>query len=562
MRFVSKNSLFFIFGLSLVFFAVQSDRPLVEDEAAFAKNAYLWASAGPNLEGLWHTPFYLEALVLWQKIFGFAEPGLTSSIRILKSFGIVCSLITAGILFVALRIFCPQKHWLVICSISLFLVHPYFIQSGLLLDIDNTILMPVLLLWLVVAEIWDRSAKGNWVHTIVLSLIISIALMIKEITPMLFLGIWVAWALMRRWRYPEQKLSPHLTQAVVGSVLALLLFISLLWLWAELRGFHWLDPLRRTLSITAERGQLPWVRLGFGKWIYLVVVPFLWLGVPLLFFLVEVFRIATWEQVLQKVLHVPLGIWAAILTLVFYSWVVQGAYYFPKYSAPILPMLILGIGMSVAKMPIDNELMRAPIKKEYAFIFLSLLCIGLVSQLDPLAIVEYRRELTSIPIAIALLGFLLTVGAMWYVVRKPSDPRFLYIASIAYCIGISSNHAIVQDRTVGYLYGEYGLGETIVQLKKLTAEIGEGVRVLTPYRDIEWLLPNKVQIVNVKQNPFHINNLKNQVVVTRTYGNQSLTRNNVWMNFLLENFNCYVKVDAKNARFEWWWNKASSQQYC
>src|SRR5690606_8529329 len=102
-------------------------------------------------------PFYLEALALWIRGFEIFESSETldggkvlASIRYLRSFGTLTGLLTALLLGWGIfranrtdqREKTPNAWFAASIGISVLLLHPYFIQSSLLVDIDNTLLIP------------------------------------------------------------------------------------------------------------------------------------------------------------------------------------------------------------------------------------------------------------------------------------------------------------------------------------------------------------------------------------------------------------------------------------
>jgi hypothetical protein len=129
----------------LLLIGAQATRLPRVDEMFFHDAAIRWALTGAQDYGLWHTPFYLEALKLWQRVIGIAGPEDLTRIWILRAFGACTALLTAALVFFELRR--RRKDHATAGALlftSLLLLHPYFIQSALLLDIDNTLQMPLL----------------------------------------------------------------------------------------------------------------------------------------------------------------------------------------------------------------------------------------------------------------------------------------------------------------------------------------------------------------------------------------------------------------------------------
>ncbi len=124
-----------LLALGFLFFAVVSGLQLtsaaIEDEIEFAKVAWAWFDQGPSHFGLWHTPFYLESLVLWQKLLALfwghgADPKILDSIGILRSFGLFCGVATAGLFYFGLKKNKLDSFWALIFTLLL-LTHSFFV---------------------------------------------------------------------------------------------------------------------------------------------------------------------------------------------------------------------------------------------------------------------------------------------------------------------------------------------------------------------------------------------------------------------------------------------------
>lgn len=533
--------------VALVFFvvvsAVQWGRPAIEDEILFHRDAYSWATQGANLEGLSHTPLYWEAMRWWQKIFGVANPADPASVKILRSLGTASALATVFIFFAGLTLLYAADSAL--AFVALLLVHPYFIQSSLLLDIDNTILIPALLLWVVLVELWDRRPEGSWPMTFAIAAVFGVAMMIKELTPLLCLPLWVFYSLLRPVRHSEARIARHLSQALVGCVLGVLISAGLLWLWTSAVGVEFLAPLKLTTEKLARgdgnlKSRTPWGYWGWTKLIFLDYLPLVWVGIPTLFGFALLFR----RPRIRSILGWPLALWFAGGIFAAYSWIVQVSFYFPKYSAPALVLLLFGLAQ---KAPRLEDKKASPL---VAVVLAALFLIGLVPQLDPLMIAEWRELKTQ---TIALHATAIALPCVLLFLLK--NMRSMLAAGIVLQLaGLSFGQAL-RERNTGYMYGEAGLKETIQAVRELKARVSPDRDVISTARDIAWNAGSGFRYVELQHyEDYQERKLDDaQIIVSRSYGQYAIRSHARAAAEVKERYPCHEVVPTPGGRFEWWW---------
>ena len=123
-------------------------------EDPFVRRNALEGMGYPGHYGLWHPPLYVYMLAGAYKVAGV-------SVGVARGFGIFCGLVALGILWMWGRDIerrhapaSPIAMWaVVLCALN-----PYFLQALLAIDIDNTLLMPVLLLFL---WRWESASDNN-----------------------------------------------------------------------------------------------------------------------------------------------------------------------------------------------------------------------------------------------------------------------------------------------------------------------------------------------------------------------------------------------------------------
>ena len=180
--------------------APQLGKPLVYDDVNFAlgARAIAWTGLPYGNQGyllhlyeqreqwaLWHPPLYLYALGLSFALFGTSEAAG-------RGLGVVCQLLTAGLTFDLARRLLPAtataraRAAAGVLAVALFLLGPLTVQAALVLDIDNTVLMLLIALfvWLVLR------LPTRWTARVVVGLAVLYALTLwaKLTTPLLLLA--------------------------------------------------------------------------------------------------------------------------------------------------------------------------------------------------------------------------------------------------------------------------------------------------------------------------------------------------------------------------------------
>ena len=159
-----------------------------------SESVYFWFEAeswNKVFNNSWHPPFYLIILRLFKlftnnAIWGGYIPGLLSVVIsgwlikkiILENF--TNTIRTGNILLI------------LICYYSL----PVIIQGTFILDIDNTVLTPVLILLTYCGIRWHKN--NNKTNLIVLGLILFLSLWIKMTTPLIWMSSFFVFLLVRK----------------------------------------------------------------------------------------------------------------------------------------------------------------------------------------------------------------------------------------------------------------------------------------------------------------------------------------------------------------------------
>lgn len=515
----------------MVMFCIQCMRLSVEDESLAHWVAYTGATKGfyadPRL--ISHTPLYFQMLVWWQDLWGLADPAqMESSIALLRSFGLLTGLVTASFVGIGLGKLRSRVWW-----IAILMVHPLFVQSTLLVDIDNT-LMTTCLVALAVAI--DRRVSWIWI-----GLGIGFSLMVKEITPALVIPVWIFFSALRSRR--------EFLFSVLGSILGLVFFFVLLrgWTWAY--GLDWLEPLKLTLLKAQQKKsdfQIPWHAWGFGRWVFLSYLPLVWFGVAIL-----ALPVLGGFSRLPELKALPFSFWLFLACFLFYTWVGQAAYYFSKYTIPCWPLFVLWVAPHLEK-----EIGNVEFKHMgWAGIGILIGSLGLNLVLDPLAIIEHRRQLSPKVLILHGLAVLLPVVLFAFAYRYRNRRSMcavpmLVVVSV-FLAGWSIGHAY-RSPSGNYLYGERGLKEVIARIR----ESSEKFRVLTPANDIAWILGKDAEWVSLPTTgPESVRDLAQRVLVSRNYNVDSFVLAERWAS-ALERTHCRVDMPGEGGRFHIYYPKS------
>ncbi|MDO8672033.1 MAG: glycosyltransferase family 39 protein [Dehalococcoidia bacterium] len=163
--------------------------------------------------GLWHPPLYLYTMATVFAVLGSS----TESARFL---GVLTAFLTIGLTALLARQFAPKREGragaIVALALVLTLTSPFFIQGILYLDIDNTILMPLVLFFLYLGQRFGLIETLTARRLLVLSLVFTLTLWAKLTTPLLLLAaLGASYAIRRRWRAAVNIVGV----GVIGSVM-------------------------------------------------------------------------------------------------------------------------------------------------------------------------------------------------------------------------------------------------------------------------------------------------------------------------------------------------------
>lgn len=275
--------------------------------------------------GLWHPPLYLYLLGLNARLFGGAEVAA-------RGMGIACMLLSAGLVYALARAVAESPargRALGALALALFLLSPLTVQSAVVVDIDGTVLLPLVTLW-VLAYLRLAQAPPQR-RLLVLGGLLALALWAKTTTPLLLPVAAVLYEGLRgRWRAGALE-ALGVVGLGVGGFLAS---------WAAVAG--WLGlPFAMPFEWNAWQFQdaSNYTRGWLGDWARMrqELAPALVWASPYLVALLGLVAVARARQWVRGAGARPVDLPLLVGLLVFGFYFIKLAANFPKYHVGMLP---------------------------------------------------------------------------------------------------------------------------------------------------------------------------------------------------------------------------------
>ena len=451
-----------VIALYLAITVVQLGEPLVIDEMEFprlaegvadtARPVYYRGEETPAAKGIYHPPLYAYTLGAWVAVFGFSE-------EVVRLFGVLLMIGTAWVGTRIVRLLDVAGRWGRPLFLSLFLLHPYVIQSALLPDIDGTVLLfATVLLFYEVTRACSRneSARTSGLRLgLVLALAFAAKLTSVIVLPAVFIGLALGVGVKRA-----------LTLTGLAILIGSSVFLVAWWVVATLTGLSFAYPFEFTMQSGLKGGV---GQVGIRDLIQrLIPAPYstYWLGLllPSMAVLGTGVVISQWRTHPSRRVAFMFAIWS-IGIYCFFSLITGPPFGFPKYYIAALPtMALLGvIAMEWAKERVTNR----------RFAILSGLV--LVAGITALAAWQLARvsddgryswpgllwTVALVALSAAGLTALLKTRGRWI---APMAIAAFFVATISYNISMAAVQA-ADTRSVRYFPGEVGFDETVRYLQ-------------------------------------------------------------------------------------------------
>ena len=482
-------------GLAILFIWLSFNSPVNWDQANFYGAAETLVHSGTlrfNVSentgeeiGLWHPPLYIYLMALSFKIFGV---NLISA-RLVGAISLIISLLLIRFILKSLY---PEKYQDVfIIALLLTGLSPYVIQGTVLLDIDNTILTTLMLLFLYIYIRHVCLSSGFMCH-LLLALLFAILLWAKFTTPFIIpVSIFIYHVINKR-----IKLALHGLFTIGG--IGIIVFLLSFWVYCHYLNLPFEMAVHRNLNIAG--GAL----FGFPDKAYEIIKRIgnfsFWLS-PF-YIVLLIINLIWWVRryLLPNPDHPVNFIYLiAYLSFLGYLLIRMDAYYYPRY---VFPSVIL-INLLISEMVHNYTLARFEITTRMWLIIIGIILLSAMFYLiflkDPL--LEFnnlKRTLSrdSIPGVIKRLLVIISIYLIPLVIcaiilkfrnfkieifqslcsfRMTEESvilseakNLILILLISGTIASNMNLNIVQaraDYSRTYFYGESGFWETVRFLK-------------------------------------------------------------------------------------------------
>ncbi|HEY1015585.1 MAG TPA: hypothetical protein VGE07_22945, partial [Herpetosiphonaceae bacterium] len=334
------RSVLLALGLALLLYAavwaLSQHKLIYTDEVVFARDMASIAGGDWSAPGIPHPPLYTSLGGLAVRIFGANLPamrlaGALSFALTLALIPLACAALLPGAP--------PRTPWVAaIIALGLYAIHPLAVQGSLLLDIDNTIFTPAMLLFVALLARSEEWPIGRRAAAVALSF----ALMLWTKLLPGALVVTAAAAAVTVWR------RRGLAGASLGLALGGLLFAGTLLLVAQATGF----PLAK-FQTTFNRVSAP-ASGGGGKLVSRLVmgggITLVWLAIPF----VLLWLAALWGRLRSffrtwRAERIDIAFAAALGGLLLFSAGNELPMGFPRYHYPLLVLMIIPVADGLAR---------------------------------------------------------------------------------------------------------------------------------------------------------------------------------------------------------------------
>ena len=304
-------------------------QPILADEWDFYRAMIDWQYQRTLIP---HPQAYIHFAQLGMILFG-------QSIGSARLVGVVSAILSIWLIPLLIYFFwrdAGQRNRIAAVAILIAATNPLTIQNAMLLDIDNTLLVPVLM---ILAIVWAAlQPSSSRIRVVGLIIAIAIALWVKLPTPPLLLSAFGLYHLLQReWR--------RAGEIILASILGLGLFGISFTIYSLFSGYQW-TFFAPTFARTSGFLNLSELLVRFPQGMGVFV---LWLSLPLTVLL----GIVLWMSMgrfVANTSHAPDGLvlYVSIVAL-FYPLVYVPAWGYPRYQAPIIPVISILVSALIVR---------------------------------------------------------------------------------------------------------------------------------------------------------------------------------------------------------------------
>ncbi len=443
-------------------------KPFILDDLIFITSAENWVSEGRPIyyngeliKGnlmLVHPPLYLYLLTLVSRIFGLTE-------LVVKVFGVLFSVLTLLVIyFLALELSKKrkEKYFIALLASLIYAISPFVIQISLLVDIDGTILTFLMTLFIYIFI--KKFDTLNLKDSIFLGFLLSVIMWTK------FQGAFFILASVFIFYLLKKDFLRGLKNTFIIGVLAVSVFLLSWGVYSAIFNFPFWIPFEHNLGFLDNFNQVsPLQTIFLILW---SVKNLLFWMTPTFFILVLVIllrRITSYIK-LKRLSHSDFLLVYSFIIMIFFTFMQQTAYGFPKYFIPIMPVFSVLIADFLAGFKFGNS------KKlfQYSiFLILILMLFNFFILKDPF--VEHNIFFTkSITLEENLTDYLFynlkgllffvpfIAAFLYFLILRYKPYKSLIISSVIVLISTCVYIDFIQakaDYSTNYAYGQRGVLE-------------------------------------------------------------------------------------------------------
>lgn len=463
---------FLTLGLFMSFSLTRIQQPIAQDELHWLVAAETFYTNGiprryshPGIAD--YSPhLYLHSIVLAFRLFGKSE-------TIARLPGVMFVLLAIIMVFFITKSFSQgnriERIQLATLSSLLCATSPAIIQASIIIDIDNTILIPAVLFLYWAFVKYQQNGDKKWAILIVLA--VAVTLWGRVTTPIIIVFLLFFYILVSKSELKRKIIS------IIAIFSGALLFVVSWYVYCGATNVSFLAPFNYTMIRISH--QYYTHDLTFSQILLSLFSLTLWLGIlsSLLFIVICWLTIQRYKRQLKnsEIRLEDIFLWSGVIIVLCYTLMEGVNFGYPKYQIPGIPLLYIFICLTLSHYGVNfvNVRLRG------FFILLIVACVVQIFIGDFIYILRYtlRNAIAfmspSYPILEALLlkiGILLVVFVIMFVICLRSLPKKAWLlVLILFSVSTNIGTAFLQSTanySTGYNYGVQGTIESTQYIRK------------------------------------------------------------------------------------------------
>lgn len=415
---------------------------------------------------LLHPHLYLFAILQAYAIFGWNDV----SARLV---GVLMEVITILLIFIITKRFVFGEYIrrvkIAVLTSLCYAFVPTTTTGAMLIQIDTTILVPLILCFVGSAAYYAAERKRIWLLWLGLSVVLSFWARVS--TPSVIIVLVTLYFLASSAEASTKRM------IIVTLACGMAAFFTSWFFYCKTLGFFWLTPFFYTAKVAVLFGTIITIKSCAEYFLYLA----LWLG-PFTLLTVIVLSLCAVRSFMKdpKVMgNHGIFLFCGVATLLGFTLIFGAHHGYPRYQSPAVPLIYLGAVLMLSRM--SGLFLTA---RKTILIFLLMFLAQIIVLGDPLYSIRYLAREAAVyapaqtPIIIKALVykfmlFLLVCALLWFcfirTVRRNIFIGFLILCSIASNVGLSVLQSLAHYH-VGLSYGEEGMPELVRYLRRNVEE--------------------------------------------------------------------------------------------